>query len=173
MGIRGGPLKSAALGALAFIVAMAGAARADDVRSAYAAVNDLLQKEGGGLVSRQASCPQGHDNSVEWATSATIVEINAADRAILVNSGHCNGGNGSGQYLVILQGGAARVVTDAEIQDMSFLASHMYLDGDALKLYGNRWLKTDPHCCPSKKATLEYNLKTHRHKFTIVGENKS
>jgi hypothetical protein len=55
---------------------------------------------------------------------------------------------------------------------MSFLASDMYLDGDTLKLYGSRWLKTEPHCCPSKKATLEYNLKTHRHKFTITGDNR-
>ena len=92
--------------------------------------------------------------------------------AVLVDPGHCNGGNGSAQYLVIGHGGGARVVTDADIQDMSFLALNMYLDGNALKLYGNRWLKTDPHCCPSQKATLEYDLKTHRHKFTISGRDK-
>jgi len=110
---------------------------------------------------------------VEWAASATVAEINETDRGILIDSGRCNGGNGSGQYLVILQDGAARVVTDAGIKDMSFLASNMYLDGDVLTLYGNRWLKTDPHCCPSRKATLEYNLKTHQHKLTITGNNKS
>jgi hypothetical protein len=165
-------VKIAAVGAVAIIVAMAGSARADDVQSAYAAVNVLLQQEGGGLVARQALCPPGHDNTVEWAASATVVEINETDRAILVDSGHCNGGNGSGQYLVVLQGGAARVVTDAGINDMSFLASNMYLDGDVLTLYGNRWLKADPHCCPSKKATLQYNFKTHRHKLTITGNNK-
>jgi hypothetical protein len=165
-------MKIAAFGALAILVAMTGSARADDIQNAFAAVNVLLEKDGGGLVARQALCPKGYDNSVEWAASATFVEISEADRAILVDSGHCNGGNGSGQYLVIIQGGAARVVTDAEIQDMSFLASNMYVDGDTLTLYGNRWLKTDPHCCPSKKATLEYNLKTRRHTFTIVGNNK-
>jgi hypothetical protein len=164
-------MKIAAFGLLT-LVAIAGAARAEDIQNAYAAVNALLQKNGGGLVPRQASCPQGHDNSVEWATSATVVEIGETDRAILIDSGHCNGGNGSGQYLVIVQGGTAQVVTDAEIKDMSFLASNMYLDGDSLKLYGNRWLKTDPHCCPSKKATLEYSLKTHRHKFKNAGDNR-
>ena len=75
--------------------------------------------------------------------------------------------------LVIVEGGTARVVTDAEIKDMSFLASNIYLDGDTLKLYGSRWINADPHCCPSKKATLEYNLKTHRHKFINTGDNKT
>jgi hypothetical protein len=164
-------MKIAATG-LAIFVAVAGPARAGDIHSAYAAVNALLQKDGGGLVPRRVSCPEGHDNSVEWATSATVVEIGETDRGILVDSEHCNGGNGSAQYLVIVEGGIARVVTDAEIKDMSFLASNMCLDGDTIKLYGSRWLKTDPHCCPSKKATLEYNLKTHRHKFTNTGDNE-
>jgi hypothetical protein len=53
------------------------------------------------------------------------------------------------QHIVILQGGVARVVTDAGIQDMSFLATNMYLDGNALKLYGNRWLKTRRRPPPS------------------------
>ena len=167
-----GVMKSVAFG-LAFLVALAGPAHADDIQNAYMAVNALLQKDGGGLVPRRVSCPEGHDNSVEWATSATVVEISETDRAILVDSGHCNGGNGSGQYLVIVEGGTARVVTDAEIKDMSFLASNIYLDGDTLKLYGSRWINADPHCCPSKKATLEYNLKTHRHKFINTGDNKT
>ena len=85
-------MKIAAFGALAIFMAMATSARADDIQSAYAAVNALLQKDGGGLVPRQAMCPQGHDNLVEWVASATVVEIDAADRAILIDSGHCNGG---------------------------------------------------------------------------------
>jgi hypothetical protein len=164
-------MKIAVFGALVLLAAMTGSARADDIQTAYAAVNSLLQKDGGGLVARHALCPQGQDNSVQWAASATVVEINETDRAILVNSGQCGGGNGSGQYLVIVQRGSARVVTDAGIEDMSFLASNMYLDGDTLTLYGDRWLNSDPHCCPSKKARLEYDLKTRRHKLAIVGDN--
>jgi len=50
---------------MAILVVLAGPAHADDIQNAYAAVNVLLQKDGGGLVPRHASCPQGHDNSVE------------------------------------------------------------------------------------------------------------
>jgi len=149
------------------------AARADDLQKAFDAVGAVLQKEGGGVVPLQSSCPKKDDDSSQFVVSSTVVFINEADRAVLVDTGQCGGGNGSGQYLVIIQSGAANVVTDAGIEDMSFLADHIYADGNSLFLYGNRWLKNDPHCCPSKKATLEYNLNTHRHKFTDVGDNKS
>jgi hypothetical protein len=161
-----------AAAALAMILSTA-AARADDLQKALDAVNAVLQKDGGGVVALQSSCPKKDDDSSQYVVSSTVVSVNQADRAVLVDTGDCGGGNGSWQYLVVLQNGAANVVTDAGLGDMSFLADHMYVDGNSLFLYGNRWLKNDPHCCPSKKATLEYNLKTHQHKLTNVGDNKS
>jgi hypothetical protein len=165
-------MKIAAVGALAILLATAGSARADDVQTATAAVNTLLQKGGGGLVPLHASCPTKNADPWQYVGSSTVVSIDAADRAVLVNTGQCNGGNGSGQYLVLIQNGTANVVTDAGIADMSFLADNMYAVGNSLFLYGNRWLSTDPHCCPSKKATLEYNVKTHQHTLTNVSDNK-
>lgn len=149
------------------------AARADELQKAFDAVSAVLQKDGGGVVRFLSSCPKNNDDPWEYVVSSTIVFINDADRAVLVDTGHCNGGNGSGQYLVVIQNGAANAVTDVGIGDMSFLADHMYVDGNSLSLFGNRWSKNDPHCCPSKKTILEYDLKTRQHKYTNVGDNKS
>ena len=68
----------------------------------------------------------------------------------------CNGGNGHGQYLVVTQGGSAHVVTSAEIADMSFLGQISRVAGTSVFLKGYRWGPNDPHCCPSREATLEY-----------------
>jgi hypothetical protein len=148
------------------------AAHADELQQAFDVVGAILQKDGG-LVPLQASCPTKNDDPGQYVVSSTMVSINKTDRAVLVDTGDCGGGNGSGQYLVVIQNGAAHAVTDAGIADMSFLADHMYVEDNSLVLYGNRWLSNDPHCCPSKKATLEYNLKTHQHKYTNTGDNKS
>lgn len=126
---------------------------------------------GGGLAPLQASCPKSNNDEWQYVSSALFVPISQSDSAVLVNAGSCAGGNGSGQYLVLLQRGAAHVVTDAGIGDMSFLASSAYYDDGALTLYGSRWLPDDPHCCPSKKANLEFNLKTGGHKLTILEGN--
>ena len=115
-----------------------------------------------------ASCPKANLDGWEYVGSSTVVFINEADAAVLVNVGLCNGGNGSGQYLAVIQNGTANIVTDIGLADMEFLADRMYVDGDSVFLYGSRWLKNDPHCCPSRKATLEYNLKTHQHKLTLA-----
>jgi hypothetical protein len=161
-----------AAAALAVLLSTA-TARADELQKAFDAVSAVLQKNGGGVVRFLSSCPKNNDDPWEYVVSSTVVFTNDADRAVLVDTGHCGGGNGSGQYLVVIQDGAANVVTDAGIKDMSFLADHMSADGNSLSLFGNRWSKNDPHCCPSKKAILEYNLKTHQHKYTNVGDNKS
>ena len=68
----------------------------------------------------------------------------------------------------MVQGDVARVITDAGIGDMSFLATNAYFYDNTLTLLGNRWLPSDPHCCPSKKASLEFNLKTGDRKLTIL-----
>jgi hypothetical protein len=160
----------AAVGAMLLSVV---AARADDLQVAHAAVTAMLQKDGGGLVGFLAACPKKNADPWQYVGSTTIVAVDEADRGVLVNTGYCNGGNGAGQYLVIIQNGAAHIVSDIGIKDMSFLADNMYAEDGSLVLYGNHWLDNDPHCCPSKKATLEYNIKTHQHKLTIVGDNKS
>jgi hypothetical protein len=149
------------------------AAHADDLQKAFNAVNALLHEDHRGLVALRGACPDKDDAPWQFVTSSTVVFINEADRAILVNSGYCNGGNGNGQHLVVIENGAAKVVIDAGVEDMNFLAVSMYSEGGSLFLYGDRWLTGDPHCCPSKKATLEYNLETHQHKYTNLGDNKS
>jgi len=158
---------------LVFAMLLPTAAHADDLQKAFDAISAPLQKDGGNLVTLYSSCPKSIDNPSEFVSSSTIVFLNEADRAVLVDTGQCDGGNGSGQYLVLIQNNVASVITDAGIQDMSFLADHMYVEGNSIFLYGNRWMPNDPHCCPSRKATLEYNFKTHQHKLTNVRDGKS
>jgi hypothetical protein len=164
-------MKLAAAGLLVTFMGAASSADADGLQTAYTAVARTLQIRGGGLTPLFGSCPKGIDNRWQYVTSALFVPISQTESAVLVNTGSCNGGNGSGQYLVMNRGGTARVVTDAGIADMSFLASNAYFNGDTLTLYGNRWLPTDPHCCPSKKANLQFNLKTGNRKLTVLDGN--
>jgi hypothetical protein len=164
-------MKIAATGAIAFLLTTALSARADGLQNAYAAVAGLLQGQGGGLALLSDSCPKGTDTTVQYLTSAVFVPISQTDSAVVVNTAQCNGGNGSGQYLVMNLRGTSRVITDAGIGDESFLASNAYFSDDTLTLYGYRWLPSDGHCCPSKKANLEFNLKTGKSKLTIVKGN--
>lgn len=151
----------------AAIIGLTGAARADGLQSAYGAVGNLLHARGGGLASFYASCPQNADTLWQYVTSALYVPISQNDSAVIINIGHCDGGNGSGQYVVLNQRGATRLLDDPRIGDMSFLATSADFYEDTLTLRGNRWLESDPHCCPSKKAELEFNLKTGARKFTV------
>jgi hypothetical protein len=162
-------MKIAFVSSLAILLAVGYSARADSIQTAYAAVSSSLQKDGGGLVPLLSQCPKSNADPWEFATSATVAAINQADSAVLVNTGHCGGGNGVGQYLVIIQGGVGRLVNGTEIGDMSFLGSHMSGDGETLTIFGDKWMPDDPHCCPSKKASLEYDLRTRRHILTVLG----
>lgn len=157
---------AAALAMLLFV----GSAHADVLQTAFDALNARLKTDGGGLVLYQASCrhPLDPDDDREFVASSTVVFINKSDQAVLIDTGLCSGGNGSGQHLVVVQNGEPSIITDIGIQDMNFSAEHMYADGDSLFLYGSRWLQNDPHCCPSRKATLEYNIKTQEHKLTLL-----
>ena len=148
----------------------AGSAQADVLQTAFDALNARLRVDGGGLVLFQASCrrPLDPDDDRQFVTSSTVTFIDKSDQAVLINTGLCNGGNGSGQHLVVIRSGEPKIVTNIGIGDMSFLADHMYADGDSVFLYGSRWLQNDPHCCPSRKATLEYNIKTQAHKLTLL-----
>ena len=118
-----------------------------------------------------ASCPKSNNDNWEYVGSAVFVPISQTDSAVVVNTGQCDGGNGSGQYLVLNRGGAARVVNDTDIGDMSFLATSAWFADGTLTLYGSRWLADDAHCCPSKKANLEINVRTGSHKLTIVNDS--
>jgi hypothetical protein len=164
-------MKRAAIGSLAILLFACCMARADGVQSAFGAVGERLHTKGGGLAPLVGSCPRSNNDNWEYVGSALFVPISQSDSAVIVNTGQCNGGNGSGQYLVINRGGAARVVNDPAIGDESFLATNAYFFDDTLTLYGNRWLPNDGHCCPSKKANLEFNLKTGKRTFTLLNEN--
>jgi hypothetical protein len=164
-------MKLAATGLLIAVMGAAGMAHADGLEGAIAAVSIRLQVQGGGLAPLYASCPKSKNDGWLFMTSAVFVPMTQTDSAVLVNTGMCNGGNGAGQFLVMNRGGVARLITDAGIADMSFLASNAYYFGDTLTLYGNRWMPDDPHCCPSKKANLEFNLKTGSRKLTILDGN--
>jgi len=145
-------------------------AHADVLQTAFDAVNARLKFQGGGLVLFHASChhPLDPNDNREVVGSSTVVFLSKTDQAVLINTDQCNGGNGSGQHLVVIQNGEPNVITNIGIEDMNFLADHMYGEGDSIFLYGSRWLQNDPHCCPSRKATLEYNVKTQEHKLTLV-----
>jgi hypothetical protein len=155
--------------AILLTLVSAGAAHADVLQSAFDAVNGMLKIGGGGLVLYQGSCrkPLDPNDNREFVGSSTVVFIDKSDQAVLIDTGLCNGGNGAGQHLVVIRNGEAKVITNIGIQDMNFLADNMYAEGDSLFLHGSRWLQNDAHCCPSRKATLEYNIKTEEHKLTL------
>jgi hypothetical protein len=155
-------------GALIFLCCSISTTIADDLKSSREAVSRFLEKDDGGLVAQQSECPKKAGNLWEFVTDAQIVPINTTSNAILINSEMCGGGNKNGQYLVITQHGKSEVVTNAEIGDMSFLGKLTHVDGDVVYLSGKRWLENDPHCCPSRDAVLEYNIKTRKHRFNMT-----
>jgi predicted aspartyl protease len=145
---------------------------ADDVRNAQSSIGAVLRKNGGGLVTNRSSCPGRNlfdraNDGWEWVETTQVVPINGTSNAVLIDSGMCNGGNGHGQYLVITQNGSSQVVTNAEIADMSFLGRISHVEGTSVFLAGHRWGPDDPHCCPSREAVLEYDIRTGQHKFTL------
>jgi clan AA aspartic protease (TIGR02281 family) len=145
---------------------------AGDLQNAQNAIGAVLQKDGGGLVANRSSFPSLNlldrsNDGWEYIASTHVVPINGMDNAILIDSTMCNGGNGHGQYLVIMQKGSARVITNAEIADMSFIGRIGWVDGTSVFLTGHRWDPSDPHCCPSREATLEYDIRTGQHKFIL------
>jgi len=146
--------------------------RADDMLNAQSSIGAVLRKDGGGLVPNRSSCPGRNlsdriNDGWEYVETTQVVEINGTSNAVLIDSGMCNGGNGHGQHLVISQNGSSKVVTSAEIADMSFLGRISHVEGTSVFLTGHRWGPDDPHCCPSREAILEYEIQTGQHKFTL------
>jgi hypothetical protein len=151
-----------------FLVVACTPALADDLQKTRSAVNTALIKDGGGLVSDKALCPSAAGNLFEYVTRIEFVPVNATTNALLLSSEMCGGGNKHGQYLYISKSwGGGDLVTDAEIGDMSFIGRISHVEGGAIYLVGNRWMPNDPHCCPSKEGTLEYNVNTKKHVFNV------
>lgn len=147
---------------------LSGGAHGDELRSAREAVDRALKNdEGGGLVARQSACPQSVDDPSEYITRVEFVPVGDSD-AVLIDSAMCGGGNRHGQYLIVTRRGKSRLVTDTEIGDMSFLGQIMRVDGNKVVLSGNRWLPDDPHCCPSRRAVLEYDVETGKHSLKLT-----
>ncbi|MDJ0447833.1 hypothetical protein [Methylocystis sp. JR02] len=162
------------MGKRLFIVAMAlpllsGVARGDELRSAREAVDRALKNdEGGGLVARQSACPQSVDDASEYITRVELAPVGDSTDITLIDSAMCGGGNRHGQYLVVTRRGKSNLVRDTEIGDMSFLGEIMRVDGNKVVLSGNRWLPDDPHCCPSRRAVLEYDVETGKHSLKLT-----
>jgi hypothetical protein len=131
-------------------------------------VNTALIKDGGGLVSEKSLCPKAAGNLIEYVTRVEFVPVDATTNALLLSSEMCGGGNKHGQYLYISKSwGGGDLVTHAEIGDMSFIGRISHVEGGTIYLVGNRWMPNDPHCCPSKDGTLEYNVTTKQHVFSV------
>ena len=129
-------MKTCCAAAVALLLS-AGSAYADVLQTAFDAVNSMLKFQGGGLVLFQSSChhPLDPNDNRQVVGSSTVVFLSRSDQAVLINTGLCNGGNGSSQHLVVIQNGEPNIITNIGIQDMNFLADHMYSEGDSLFLY--------------------------------------
>jgi hypothetical protein len=151
-----------------FLVVACTPVLADDLQKTRSAVNTALIKDGGGLVSDKSLCPKAAGSLIEYVTRIEVVPVDATTNALLLSSEMCGGGNKHGQYLYISKpSGGGDLVNNAEIGDMSFIGRISHVEGGTIYLVGNRWMPNDPHCCPSKDGTLEYNVTTKQHVFNV------
>jgi hypothetical protein len=158
-------IKTLKMVSLSFFVVGTPAA-ADDLQKARSAANSYLIQSGAGLVLDKALCPNALANAVEYVSRFEGVPINATTTAILLSTEMCGGGNKHGQYFYISKSsGGGDLVTDAEIGDMSFRGRISHAESNIVYFEGERWMPNDPHCCPSKEGTLEYNVVTRKHTF--------
>lgn len=130
---------------------------------ALSAVHDHLSKQGSGLVDRHETCPK--NDQTEWGfkfvRAIDLKPIDGTRTAVLIDTNQCSGGNESGQYLAIAIGPNAQLILKDFIGDMRFAITQYHVgDNSTLQLKGLRWKENDPHCCPSQKGTLSYNLAT-------------
>ena len=142
---------------------------ADELQNAQTVIDKFLGRDGGGLVSHYNNCEKDADtyDAREYVEDYQIVPIDSISNAMLISTRMCSGGNKHGQYFVIARKGKAEHITNAEIDDMSFIGKIREVSDGVVYFDGVRWLPNDPHCCPSKQGTLEYNIKTKKHKFTL------
>ena len=136
--------------------------QADALRTALSAADRHLAGKGSGLVDLYESCPA--DDQTEWGhefiLAIDIKPIDGSKDAVLIDTGQCSGGNAHGQYLVIATSSRARLILTDLIGDMQFIVEKYYIEEQTIRLEGWRWLENDPHCCPSEKQTLTYDIPT-------------
>jgi len=139
---------------------------AGEVSIATDALDKFLKKRGEGAVSQREKCPKTSAD-IWYAIDYKIVPINDSSSAVTVFAMLCPEGNYSDEYLIIIENGKGRVVANDLIGVSKFMSSNMWVQGNTIYLEGSKWLTNDAHCCPSKEGTLEYNIKTDRHKFKL------
>jgi hypothetical protein len=88
-------MKLVAAGLLIAVIGSATSARADGIQDAIGALSTILQVKGGGLAPIYPSCPKSNNDDWFYISSAVFVPISQRDSAVLINTGMCNGGNGS------------------------------------------------------------------------------
>lgn len=135
----------------------------------YAATEPSASKnERTGLVARYAKCPPMEQGGMlEYMDNFQLTPVDEHTDAILIDTHQCGGGNKHGQYLVIARDNKCDLVTNPEIGDMAFIAESMYAHDNVLTLKGIKWVENDPHCCPSRSGTLEYNVLTKQYAFKL------
>ncbi|MFP1632520.1 hypothetical protein ACLB6G_12345 [Zhengella sp. ZM62] len=126
-----------------------------------------LLTEGSGLVGRYAACP-GDDRSewgFEFVEAYDIKPFGASSYAMLIDTRQCSGGNKHGQYFAVSGKNGVRLVLTDVIGDMRFIIERFHVDWDKIEFLGLRWLENDPHCCPSWKGRMTFDLKTGKTRF--------
>lgn len=166
-------LTHAAVGIASLV--LSAAAHADPASIAVAAINQEWSRLGSARL-QQTACPDriNPDDMNASVVSADVLRVSATTQAVLVNAEPCNGGNQAIQKLVIVEPARAYVVLEREIYDMNFLASSMHLNGTTIELSGYKWIESDDgqldaHCCPSRHATLYYDVVAGTHKMKLLG----
>jgi hypothetical protein len=139
---------------------------AGEIDSAAQILDQFLKNKGRGAVSKRASCPN-NSSDIEYFVDYTHKPVD--DNSSIVNAFTmlCPEGNSVNQYLILLQGSGGRVIAGDLIGDMNFKGDDIRIDGDTIIIEGVKWSPNDAHCCPSKEGTLEYNIKTGKHKYKL------
>ena len=134
-----------------------------------ATANRHLQTVGSGLVGGYEACPQDDRSEwgVEFVTGYDVKPAGDGAFAVLVDTAQCSGGNKHGQYFAMSGNGGTRLLLTDVIDDMRFIAENFYVGDGDITFQGHRWLENDPHCCPSQKGLLTYDLATGRASFQV------
>lgn len=125
-------------------------------------------KDREGLVPRLAKCPPPDKaDLIEYVNKYQVVPVEDDIDAVLLDTQECGTGNKHGQYLVIAKGASCELITEPEIGDMHFIAHDIYATDDGVTLQGHKWTGDDPHCCPSREGTLDYQVSTGAYTFKL------
>ncbi len=148
-----------------FFIVNSSAYPASNTNIANKVLDQSLRKGGGGIVPAQRKCPRNTDNMLEVPVQTKVAKIDSKRSAVVVYTELCNGGNRSGEYLIITEGNSGQFISDAEIGDLNFTVDKIAVNGNLILLTGSKWQKEDAHCCPSLDGIIEYNLDTKKQRF--------